>query len=618
VLKMRQIIITFILTYVLIYSGLGLDIKTDASVVGNGYLYSWSNNNGLEDMANGSGEQTFSRSLQSADEIAKLTSKYIYIKGSSSLDKSNTHYASGQSDVGITQYANIVSNGSMESKVELEKTDDSIKTNFVLRSDFGHLTEGVIDSQHGATKFVEETELVGDLTFSSTLSEKLNIRSDTRGLSYKVEEIELMDSYEVKNGQRIPKAIGGGELSREDSSIIYRNEANRLYLNASALVGPNRTKTLEWALDNITQALELNQNYFDAWLLEGNILKSLERFEAALNSFEEADKINSNIETLRGKADSLFKLKRYPESIRALDAFLKLDPTDIFALNMKGKSYLIMGKLPDAKKVFDAALLLYPGNPSLKMNMGLVQLALNNSTESKNESKGLIKEALALGLKNEDPASAEDAENKLSALSSPEDNAIDSRNEASRLYQNATTLVGSSKTKTLELALDKITQALELNKNYFDAWLLKGNILLPLDRFDEALAAYDEAYKIRPNEDALSGKAMALFKSYRYEEAISISDEFLRLKPNDVAALNMKGKSYYSMGRISDAYDIYNLSLSMYPTNPNLLYNMGLVQLARGKSVEAKEYLKSALDSGLEEANPVFAADAKTKIGNLG
>ncbi len=183
---MRQIIIILILSFLLISSGFGLEMQTTAKVVGDGSLYSRTNNDGLEDMANGSGEQTFTRDMKSDDEIAKLISSYTYIKNVSSANNQNTHHVSGQSNVGILHYATITSAISVESKAEMEKTDSSIKTNYFMKSGFGNLTEGVIDSRYGAQKIMEETQLAGDLTFSSKLSEKLNTLLDVKGLLYKV------------------------------------------------------------------------------------------------------------------------------------------------------------------------------------------------------------------------------------------------------------------------------------------------------------------------------------------------------------------------------------------------------------------------------------------------
>ncbi len=380
---------------------------------------------------------------------------------------------------------------------------------------------------------------------------------------------------------------------------------------------PDRAKNLEMALDNLTRALELNQRYFDAWLLKGSILTSLERFGEALNAYLDADRIESNSDTLAGKATSFFKLKRYSDAATVADELLKLDPNDLFALNLKGKSYYLLGKLPEAKAVFEAALQIYPGNPNLLYNLGEVQLALSNSTDSRNESKELIKISLNLGLENEDPASASDAKEILRDIS-PDDFAIIYYNEAFNLEKDAESLNGSNKIKTLENALDSISMAVGSDPEYFDALLLKGEILLALDRYSEALAAYDEADRIERNVDTMTGKTKSLYFLKRYSETVSASDELLELNQNDVFALNAKGKSYYMMGKIPEAYEVYNQSLSVFPENPSLLYNMGLVQLALGKIPEAKASLNLALESGLMEANPDFAEDAERKIHDLG
>lgn len=615
---MRYIIIILILSYFLINLGLGFEMQTTMKVAGDGTLYSRIYNNGLEDMANGSGEQTFSRNIQSGDDTAKLSSNYIYVNNGSQSNSENTHYVSGQGDVGILHYANINSKGSIESRAVLEKTEDSIKTDYSIKSDSGHLTEGVIDFRHGASKLMEESELTGDITFASKLSEKLNIVLDVKGLIYKTDSVELMDSYEIKNGIKIPKAIGGGELSKEDSAIVYYNEAYDLEKTAREEEGENKSKILEKALENITSALSLNENYFDAWLLQGTILFSLERFDESLNAFEEADRINSNNETLIGKAKTLYFLKRYSDSASAADEILKLKPNDLFALNMKGKSYYMIGRLPDAKAVFEAALLIYPGNSNLLSNMGLVQLALSNSTDSKNESLKLIKDSLKMGLEKEDPDLAREAEDALKDALPPEDAAVMYYNEAFDIEGEAQAQDGENKTKLLEEALESITSASSLDPEYFDAWLLQGELLFNLNRYSEAFEAFSKADEIEQSIDTLTGKAKSLFYLNRYSEAISLADELLSMDQYNAFALNMKGKSLYMLGRSSEALEILNLSLSIYPNDPTLLYNMGLVQLALGKTSEAKSKFGFAIDSGLEEINPKYAEDARTKLHDMG
>jgi tetratricopeptide (TPR) repeat protein len=90
-------------------------------------------------------------------------------------------------------------------------------------------------------------------------------------------------------------------------------------------------------------------------------------------------------------------------------------------------------------------------------------------------------------------------------------------------------------------ALAAYDRALALRPDDAQAWFKKGNALLRLERYEEALAAYEHTSSLDANGGGVSYiKGFALLKLKRYEESISACDRALAINPSFAMALNTK------------------------------------------------------------------------------
>ncbi len=81
-----------------------------------------------------------------------------------------------------------------------------------------------------------------------------------------------------------------------------------------------------------------------------------------------------------------------------------------------------------------------------------------------------------------------------------------------------------------------ISQAEMSPKTYLE-WLSKGDALRKLERYEEALPAYDQALRLNPKSGlAYWQKGDVLRELKRYEEAVAAYDQAVRLDPNDALA----------------------------------------------------------------------------------
>ena len=74
--------------------------------------------------------------------------------------------------------------------------------------------------------------------------------------------------------------------------------------------------------------------------------------------------------------------------------------------------------------------------------------------------------------------------------------------------------------------------ALQTPQKSAQEWFKEGNALDNLKRYEEAIAAYDQAIRLNPNYAvAYNNKGLALHNLKRYEEAIAAYDQAIRLEP---------------------------------------------------------------------------------------
>jgi len=94
----------------------------------------------------------------------------------------------------------------------------------------------------------------------------------------------------------------------------------------------------------------------------------------------------------------------------------------------------------------------------------------------------------------------------------------------------------------------------------------KGNGLLKLGRYEEAIRYFDKALEIDPrNETVLNNKGISLASLGRYEESIRCFDKALKIDPNNVAAMYGKSIGLDNLGRNRDAAQSYRQFLALTP-----------------------------------------------------
>jgi predicted O-linked N-acetylglucosamine transferase (SPINDLY family) len=128
----------------------------------------------------------------------------------------------------------------------------------------------------------------------------------------------------------------------------------------------------------------------------------------------------------------------------------------------------------------------------------------------------------------------------------------------------------------LQEALAGYDQALAIKPENVDALYNRGNALRNLKHFEDAVASYDRALAIRPDyAEALNNRGTTLQDLNHLEDALASYDRALAIKPDYVEALNNRGNTLRDLKRLDDALVSYDSALAMKPDYAEALNNRG-------------------------------------------
>jgi tetratricopeptide (TPR) repeat protein len=254
---------------------------------------------------------------------------------------------------------------------------------------------------------------------------------------------------------------------------------------------------------NVTLSIILNHTHneiHNELLDKGNSLCKLGKYQEAIKAYEEALGIKSDkYEAQNNKGSALAELGRYQEAINAYDQALALKPDLYEALNNKGLVLAKLRRYEEAVTFYDQALSIKP-DVEIFHNKGFALVELGR-------------------------------------------------------YEEAITVYDEA------LAID-----LNLHETLND----KGVTLTELGRYEEAIAAYDQALAIKPNDEAFYNKGVVLRNLGRYKEAIAAYDRALAIKPDKQEAHFNKSCAFALSGEPDRAIAALQTAISLDPKNREL------------------------------------------------
>ncbi len=124
----------------------------------------------------------------------------------------------------------------------------------------------------------------------------------------------------------------------------------------------------------------------------------------------------------------------------------------------------------------------------------------------------------------------------------------------------------------------------------------RGELLMRMDRFDEALEIYTRELQRYPGDEGLLySRAFLYDRMGRTDDSIEELEALLRENPDDPVALNALGYTLADRtDRYEEAYGYIKRALDLDPDNPAIVDSMGWVEYRLGDDAAAIEYLRRA------------------------
>ena len=133
--------------------------------------------------------------------------------------------------------------------------------------------------------------------------------------------------------------------------------------------------------------------------------------------------------------------------------------------------------------------------------------------------------------------------------------------------------------KKPEDAIAAYDQAIRLKPDLAEAYNNRGAVKRELGRYEDAIADHDQAIRLKPDySQAYTNRGIVKRALGRYEDAIADHDQAIRLKPDLAEAYNNRGAVKAILERYEDAIADYDQAIRLKPDYSQAYYNRGTMK----------------------------------------
>lgn len=335
---------------------------------------------------------------------------------------------------------------------------------------------------------------------------------------------------------------------------------------------------LEKALAKTPKDNEISGQYF----FLGQALETCQKFDEAIAAYERVQKLQNrsgyqfDIARVRIRQQKLTQaLNIYRQYHQSESKQLSAKEIDALAYNDLGENLVVVGELERAIATFDYATRLTPKNAAIWNNLGQTQvkaqkfdLALKSFRQ-----EVLLKESASLTARQLD----------------------------ARSYLQVGKFLTT--TKQLERGVPFLENAIALDPQYSDAYLILGQNYSLQRRWDEAITHYTQQIKLSPkNKFTHTLIGDALIRKEDFEGAFSQYRQFLGSNSSsqendaklDADAYKWLAKALKKLNRLEPAADAYQRLAALKPKSALTLNELGVVLGQLERTEEAIAVLKQA------------------------
>jgi tetratricopeptide (TPR) repeat protein len=151
-----------------------------------------------------------------------------------------------------------------------------------------------------------------------------------------------------------------------------------------------------------------------------------------------------------------------------------------------------------------------------------------------------------------------------------------------------------------------------------ESYLDEGNVYFNVGQYGLAIERYTQAVELDQNLiAAFYNRANARTRAGEFDAALQDYDRALRLQPNDADALNNRGMLHLYRANYAEALRDFNGALAADPSDTTVMVNRGLAQLHGGDPASALvDFREAATMDPADAAAHYGAAQASASLGN--
>jgi tetratricopeptide (TPR) repeat protein len=422
----------------------------------------------------------------------------------------------------------------------------------------------------------------------------------------------------------------------------------------------------EAAISVLDEVLKINPQFAEAHIIKGTALADLGRYDEAIFEFDKATASNSISAILDlawyEKGSALTHLGRYDAAIEAYNQALSFKPDYFDALYQKGNILYNLSKHEEALEAYERAISTTDDENGewQEFDAWYSKARTLDQLGRVDEAIEAYDEALELNPSHAD-AWFEKAVISFNRGSGYEQEAIEAFNNTLNLEPyNFDALIHKG---ISEILLGQYNQsylsfdyATILDPEHAYAWTLKGESLMELGRYEEAIQAYDEALQLSLDDPSIvwNSKGIALAKLGKYEnatlafdeaintsgdydepwnnkgtalvdygkvladsgqlvladqkfnEAIAAYDKALEINHYYFDALMGKGSALFQLGNYSDSIKVYDGALVLRPNYAEALNDKGTSLAKMGEYTQAYEAFSAAINNQPDYLDPLY------------
>ncbi|MDD4890767.1 MAG: tetratricopeptide repeat protein [Phycisphaerae bacterium] len=154
----------------------------------------------------------------------------------------------------------------------------------------------------------------------------------------------------------------------------------------------------------------------------------------------------------------------------------------------------------------------------------------------------------------------------------------------------------------LELALEELSRAVEINPNMALAYSKMAGIYKTRGQMNEACQSYEKAVQLDPKSlrdlVELGGVYQAL---NRLADAVRVYVRAIALQPTDYQAHFELGTLYFRLNRLAEAEQAFQKCIELDGSRPDAMAHLGVVYDAQGRYYDACRAYRESLERNLDQ-----------------